>query len=68
MSADKPFDKSSFIILISLLTSLALGSGIYFSDLSADIALTAGITLFVAILWVTEALPIPATSLIRSPL
>ena len=64
MSANKPFDKSSFIILVALLTSLALGSGIYFSDLSADIALTAGITLFVAILWVTEALPIPATSLI----
>jgi len=61
---ERSLDKSSIIVFIALTASLLTGTGIYAADQSIDIALTTGITLFVAILWVTEALPIPATSII----
>ncbi|MCW8108287.1 SLC13 family permease [Alteromonas ponticola] len=54
----------SSIVVLALLISVAVGAVLYGAQQPTDIALTAGITLFVAILWITEALPIPATSLI----
>ncbi len=54
----------SRVVGIALLVSVALGVALYWGQQPKDIALTAAITLFVAILWITEALPIPATSLI----
>lgn len=52
------------IIGFALLLSIGLASTLMFIGQSDAIALTAGITLFTAILWVSEALPIPVTSLI----
>ncbi|XOV78241.1 MAG: SLC13 family permease [Aestuariibacter sp.] len=52
------------IIIGALIVSLALKAFLHFSHVDAAISWTAAITLFTAILWVTEALPIPATSLI----
>ena len=56
--------KSSLTLFIAALVALLSGFGLYFAGQPADIASTTAITAFVAILWVTEALPIPATSLI----
>lgn len=55
---------SNRIIAIALLLSLALSYGLLLAGQTQAIAATAGITLFTAILWVSEALPIPVTSLI----
>ncbi|MCW8092772.1 SLC13 family permease [Alteromonas sp. ASW11-130] len=54
----------SSIVVVALLVSIGGGAGLFLAQQPKDIALTAAITLFVAILWITEALPIPATSLI----
>ncbi len=54
----------SRVVGIALLVSVALGLVLHWGQQPKDIAFTAAITLFVAILWITEALPIPATSLI----
>ena len=56
--------KSSLTLFIAALVALLSGFGLHFAGQPADIASTTAITAFVAILWVTEALPIPATSLI----
>lgn len=48
-------------LLLSII--VYLGLNVYFEQ-THTIAITASITLFIATLWVTEALPIPATSLI----
>lgn len=55
---------SGKIVFAAFVASLLLGGGLLASGSSQAIAATAGITLFTAILWVTEALPIPVTSLI----
>ncbi len=52
------------IVFIAFLVSAALQVFLTSSGATSPIAWTAAITLFTAILWVTEALPIPATSLI----
>ena len=56
--------KSGITLIIALVVSVLLAFGLDIAGLTTDISLTAAITTFVAILWVTEALPIPATSLI----
>lgn len=56
--------KKNTIIVIAFLSSLLVGGALYVFEQPKDIVFTAAITLFVAILWVTEALPIPATSII----
>ncbi|WP_034474055.1 SLC13 family permease [Aestuariibacter salexigens] len=52
------------LIFIALVSSLLLGGGLYAAGQPQAICFTAAITLFTAILWVSEALPIPVTSLI----
>ncbi len=52
------------LILLSAFSSLFLYYLLIFSGQSHAIAATAAITLLTAMLWVTEALPIPITSLI----
>lgn len=52
------------VILIALLVSAALKLVLSVYGATDAISWTAAITLFTAVLWVTEALPIPATSLI----
>ncbi|GAA6186326.1 MULTISPECIES: SLC13 family permease [Alteromonadaceae] len=53
------------VIGAAFVVSIAVYAGLYFSlQQSHIIAITASITLFIATLWVSEALPIPATSLI----
>ena len=52
------------ILPIALLSSALLGAAVYWFGQPEAIAWTSAITLFTAILWATEALPIPATSLI----
>lgn len=59
----KPTSKNA-IILVSAILSVASALGLWWAGQPSDIYFTAAITLFVAILWVTEALPIPATSLL----
>jgi len=62
-SGTAPVKKNSIIVgafIASVLTAL----GLFWLGQPSDIAYTAAITLFVATLWVTEALPIPATSII----
>ncbi|GMM69367.1 SLC13 family permease [Alteromonas sp. MTD1] len=54
----------NLIILLALIVSVLSGAGLWFAGQPSDIFLTAAITLFVAVLWVTEALPIPATSML----
>ena len=55
---------NTLIVFVALFTSV-LTYGIVLSlGASTAIAATLGITLFTAILWVSEAIPIPATSLI----
>lgn len=56
--------KSSLTLFIAFGVSVLLTVILLAMGQSSPIASTAGITTFVAILWVTEALPIPATSLI----
>ncbi|MDB2331041.1 SLC13 family permease [Alteromonas sp.] len=61
--SNTPVKKNSIIagaFIASVLTAL----GLFWLGQPDDIAYTAAITLFVATLWVTEALPIPATSII----
>lgn len=61
--SNTPVKKNSIIagaFIASVLTAL----GLFWLEQPDDIAYTAAITLFVATLWVTEALPIPATSII----
>ena len=60
----KPATKKNTIIFFAFLSSLVLGGVLYAMNQPKDIIFTAAITLFVAVLWVTEALPIPATSVI----
>ena len=60
----KPATKKNTIIFFAFLSSLVLGGVLYVMNQPKDIIFTAAITLFVAVLWVTEALPIPATSVI----
>lgn len=60
----KPATKTNTIIFFAFLSSLVLGGVLYVMNQPKDIIFTAAITLFVAVLWVTEALPIPATSVI----
>ena len=59
----KPTSKNA-IVLVSAILSAASALGLWWAGQPSDIYFTAAITLFVAILWVTEALPIPATSLL----
>ncbi|GEA06581.1 transporter [Alteromonas sp. KUL42] len=59
----KPTSKNA-IVLVSAILSVASALGLWWAGQTSDIYFTAAITLFVAILWVTEALPIPATSLL----
>ena len=56
--------RKNTIILIALIVSAISGLGLWTAGQPNEIIFTAAITLFVAILWVTEALPIPATSLL----
>lgn len=56
--------RNLLIMLIALLASIALAAMLMSIGQPKAIALTAAITLLTAVLWVTEALPIPATSLI----
>jgi sodium-dependent dicarboxylate transporter 2/3/5 len=52
------------IIPFALISSAVLGLVVHWTGQTDAIAWTAAITLFTAVLWATEALPIPATSLI----
>lgn len=52
------------IIAIAALASVVMWALLDFNGFSRELSLTAALTLLVAILWVTEALPIPVTSLI----
>ncbi|MBU3023277.1 DASS family sodium-coupled anion symporter [Aestuariibacter sp. A3R04] len=56
--------RSSRTLFIAALLAIICGAGLRVLQQPDDIIFTASITLFVAILWVTEALPIPATSLL----
>ena len=56
--------RKNTIILIALIVSVISGLGLWTAGQPNEIIFTAAITLFVAVLWVTEALPIPATSLL----
>jgi sodium-dependent dicarboxylate transporter 2/3/5 len=60
----KPPTRKNSIILFAFIVSVLSGLGLWAVGQPSDIFFTASITLFVAILWVTEALPIPATSLL----
>ncbi|MCC2615880.1 SLC13 family permease [Aestuariibacter halophilus] len=51
-------------VVFALLASVLVAAGLMLMGQSQAIALTVAITLFTAVLWVSEALPIPATSLI----
>lgn len=55
--------KPKFIVT-SALTSIVLWYVLELSGLNHALSITAALTLMIAILWVTEALPIPVTSLI----
>lgn len=57
-------DSKNLIVLVALFISGALKWYLHSLGVTAEISWTASITLLTAILWVTEALPIPATSLI----
>lgn len=54
----------SLIILFAVVVSVLAGLGLWATGQPQAVTFTAATTLLVAILWVTEALPIPATSLI----
>ena len=53
-----------YVVGLALMLSAGLGGFLALIDQPQAICFTAAITLFTAILWITEALPIPATSLI----
>lgn len=53
-----------WVVVVALLASAGLSFVLLAVGQSQAVALTAGITLLTASLWVTEALPIPVTSLI----
>lgn len=55
---------NGIIIFIAFVVSGVLKLFLLKQGVSSEIAWTAAITLFTAVLWVSEALPIPATSLI----
>ena len=57
-------EKKTAIVFAALASAFILGFALWSIGQPMPIVSTAAITLFVAILWVTEALPIPATSLI----
>lgn len=60
-----PLMRSEYLIIISAaLASAVLAFVLLLTGNDQKIAWTAAITLFTAVLWVTEAIPIPATSLI----
>jgi len=59
----QPTRKNS-IILFAFIASVLSGMCLWAVNQPSEIIFTAAITLFVAVLWVTEALPIPATSLL----
>lgn len=52
------------VLFWALIASIALKFGLDYAGFESAISWTAAITLFTATLWVTEALPIPATSMI----
>lgn len=58
------FKRHSRIIIGNMVISLLLVWLLMFNGTTDAIAWTAGITLFTAIFWITEAIPIPAASLI----
>jgi sodium-dependent dicarboxylate transporter 2/3/5 len=65
MVFSKPIHTSNYIIL--LIASLFFAGMVLFLDLvpgNPEVSLTAAIALYMAILWVTEAIPIPITSLL----
>ncbi|MEP1446696.1 MAG: SLC13 family permease [Paraglaciecola sp.] len=55
---------NSKLIVLSFVSAIAMYVGLLVSGQPHLISATAAITLFTAMLWVTEALPIPVTSLI----
>jgi sodium-dependent dicarboxylate transporter 2/3/5 len=57
-------DSKQLILIVALLVSGVLKWYLHVIGVAPEISWTAAITLLTAILWVTEALPIPATSLI----
>lgn len=52
------------MLLLGPASAAALGAMLFTSGLSSDIAITAAVTLWCAIWWVSEPIPIPATSLL----
>ncbi len=62
-SGKTPTSKNK-VILFAFFLSVLSGMSLWAVGQPNDIYFTASITLFVAVLWVTEALPIPATSLL----
>lgn len=64
LQADSEFKRNSLIIVLNSLVSLLLVGLLMQLGLTDAIAWTAGITLFTAVFWISEAIPIPASSLI----
>jgi len=64
LQADSEFKRNSLIIVLNSLVSLLLVWLLMQLGLTDAIAWTAGITLFTAVFWISEAIPIPASSLI----
>jgi sodium-dependent dicarboxylate transporter 2/3/5 len=62
--APKPPTRKNSIILFAFVIAVLSALALWAVGQPSDIFFTAAITLFVAVLWVTEALPIPATSLL----
>lgn len=54
----------NWMLIIGPLVAIGLGALLYVSGYSSAIAWTAGVTLLVAVWWITEPIPIAATSLI----
>lgn len=57
-------DSKQLVIIVAIVVSAGLKWYLHLMGVTPEISWTASITLLTAILWVTEALPIPATSLI----
>lgn len=64
LQADSEFKRNSLIIVLNSLVSLLLVWLLMQLGLTDTIAWTTGITLFTAVFWISEAIPIPASSLI----
>ncbi len=65
MSANPNEKRAKYpVVAIDLVVSLIVVALVSNGGFDDKIAWTAGITLFTAVLWITEAIPIPATSLI----